>query len=107
MTRNGLTLRRRVLQSGTRLNSFCEVSVVATAAKMMVDARVAVLEALRKEELLSTDLMDYLERDKQLSDETVRSVILDLLKQAKIEFGPNQKLRVRVPEAKPALQERT
>ena len=77
---------------------------MTTVAKMAFDPQSAVLAALREQEYLPVELMAYLEREKHLKDAAIKSVILDLLQQMKIEFAPNQKLRLRVSGAKAPLQ---
>ncbi|HEX5424005.1 MAG TPA: hypothetical protein VFW94_10675 [Candidatus Acidoferrales bacterium] len=54
----------------------------------------AVLAMLRNEDCLPVELMDRLEKQKQLSDAVLKAAILDLLQQRRIEFGPDQKLRL-------------
>ena len=69
---------------------------MGSVAKMAVDPKSSVLETLRQRDCLPFELMEVLEREKHLSDASVKSAILDLLQQMKIEFGPDLKLRLRV-----------
>lgn len=73
---------------------------------MALDPKTAVLEALRQREhgYFSADLMEYLETTKQLSDAKTKAAILDLLGEMKIEFSPEQKLRLLEPAKKRKLQ---
>jgi hypothetical protein len=68
---------------------------MGSVARMALDTQATVLETLREHEYLPLDLMERLQREKHLSDASVKSAILDLLQQMKIEFGPDLKLRLR------------
>jgi hypothetical protein len=79
---------------------------VGSVPKMAPDPQATVLEALRDHEYLPVELMDFLEKHQHLSDASLKSAILELLQQMKIEFGPNLKLRLR-PEKKASSSSKT
>jgi hypothetical protein len=68
---------------------------MGSVAKMTVDPQSTILEALSKREYLPLELMKRLGEEKQLTDASLKSAILDLLREMRIEFGPDQKLRIR------------
>jgi len=68
---------------------------MGSVARMAVDPQSTILEALREREYLPLELMKRLGGEKQLTDASLKSAILDLLREMKIEFGPDQKLRIR------------
>ena len=68
---------------------------MSSTAKMVIDCQAIILDALKEKEYLPIDLMEYLATQKCLSDASSKSAILELLREAKIEFGPDQKLRLR------------
>lgn len=68
---------------------------MGSVAKMAADPQASVLEVLSKNAYSPFELMEQLEEKKQLSDASVKAAILDLLRQMKIEYGPDQKLHLR------------
>lgn len=67
-----------------------------TGAGMAVDPRVAgaILQMLNAANYLPVELMDRLEKERHFPDAVLKAAILDLLEQRRIEFGPDQKLRL-------------
>ena len=68
---------------------------MGSVARMVLDPQSAVLAALGERVYSPFELMEFLEAEKGLNDAAVKSAILDLLRETKIEFGPDQKLRLR------------
>jgi hypothetical protein len=77
-------------------NSFPTGAAMGSVAKMAADPQAAVLQALQQREYLPIELLKSLQDEQRLSLPSIKAAILDLLREMKIEFGPDQKLRIRV-----------